>query len=76
MLVPLKEEDRCNTLDLSRLSHQLECKKCDCGFQLKTIHVIVGVERGGGLFRTPLSDTRENMASQNNSQLTTVSLLK
>ena len=49
MLVPLKEEDRCNTLDLSRgaLSRlRRNVKKCDCGLQLKTIHVIVGVERG------------------------------
>ena len=49
MLVPLKEEDRCNTLDLSRgaLSRlKRNVKKYDCGLQLKTIHVIVGVKRG------------------------------
>ena len=50
------------------------------GYSSKTIHVIVGVECGVPPPRTPLSDTRgdtrKNMASQDHSQLTDVSLQK
>ena len=76
LLAPLKKNNGLqNMWSVSSSLINTNVKSVIVVWSFKTSHVIVGVERGVAISRTPPSDhTREKMASRNHAKLTKVSL--